>query len=110
MHGRTRPGRLILPRENLMKRFLLIAALLGAVSTVSAADPSKSVAVAITSTLDTAGANIRQYAFDGDPKSAFVSAKNPVKGDSITVTFDPPVTVKGVSIETGTYQKENPLD
>jgi hypothetical protein len=93
-----------------MKRIPLLAALVGLAPVVTAADQPKPPTVVITSTLDTAGTNIRQYAFDGDPKTAFVSAKSPMKGDTITVTFDPPVTVKAMTIDTGTYQKENPLD
>ncbi len=98
------------------KRFLLaagafvLASSLGLAQVAKPADPPKKATVAIASSLATAGTNIRQYAFDGDENTAFVSAKNPVQGDTITVTFDPPVTVKSVSVSTGNAKGENILD
>jgi hypothetical protein len=92
-----------------MSRLLILAALFS-VSPLFAAVPPKSVTVVISSTLETGGANIRQFAFDGDPKTAFVSKENAKKGDAVTVTFDPPVTVKAVSVSTGTYDGKDLLD
>jgi hypothetical protein len=91
---------------------LFCAAVIGLtiVAPTAAADPPRPVTVVITSSLATAGTNIRQYAFDGDPATAFVSAKNPVDGDTVTVTFDPPVNVNAVSVFTGTLKGENILD
>jgi hypothetical protein len=53
------------------------------------------------STLPTGGKDIRQYAFDGDPKTAFASKGNATKADNFTLTFDAPVTLKSATVLTG---------
>jgi hypothetical protein len=63
--------------------------------------PRPVVRAAIESSLPTGGANIRQFAFDADPKTAFASAGNPKVGDHLTVHFDDPVTLRSASLATG---------
>lgn len=71
-----------------------------------AADPPKAekgttVAAVVSSTLSTDGEKIRQFVFDGKDDTYFASAKPPAKGDTFTLAFDQPVTVKSVSVQTG---------
>jgi hypothetical protein len=69
---------------------------------LAAADPpKKAVAAVVESSLKTAGGNIRQFAFDGDPDTFFASDGNPGKDDHFTIRFDEPVTVKSLSASTG---------
>jgi hypothetical protein len=81
--------------------FLVIPLLL-----LAAHPPKKPVAAVVESSLKTAGGNIRQFAFDGDPDTYFVSDGNPGKDDHFTVRFDEPVTVEQVHVTTGRPQKE----
>src|SRR5947209_2253039 len=66
----------------------------------AAAEP-KPVAAVVETTLATAGKNIRQFAFDGDPNTYFASEKNPGKDDHFTLVFDAPVALKAVTVLTG---------
>ena len=59
------------------------------------------VAAVIETTLATAGENIRQFAFDGDLATMFISAKNPGPADHLTLVFERPVAVTGVVARTG---------
>ncbi|HEY2785474.1 MAG TPA: basic secretory protein-like protein [Fimbriiglobus sp.] len=86
-----------------------ITAAAGLAQTPKPAAP-KSATVAISSTLATEGSNIRQYAFDGDPATAFVSAGNAVKGDTVTLTFDPPVSLKKIAVATGKAKAADAVD
>jgi hypothetical protein len=89
-----------------MFRLTSLVSLIGTVVPVVAADPAKvdqpaPVAVAASSTLATDGEKIRQFAFDRSDDTYFASAKAPAKGDSFTLTFDQPVTVRSVKVTTG---------
>ncbi len=55
----------------------------------------------MSSTHATDGEKIRQFAFDGKDDSYFASSKPPAKGDTFTLTFDQPVTVKSVKSSPG---------
>jgi basic secretory peptidase family protein/F5/8 type C domain-containing protein len=67
-----------------------------------AADPPKKpVAAVVESSLKSAGGNIRQFAFDGDPDTYFASDGNPGKDDHFTLRFDEPVKVKKATVITG---------
>jgi len=59
------------------------------------------VPATVETTLRTAGPQIRQYAFDGNPLSCYASANNPTAADHFTLLFDKPVAVKSVSVQTG---------
>jgi hypothetical protein len=50
----------------------------------------------VSSSLATADDHIRQFAFDGDPTTAFISADNPHANDSFTLEFDAPVAVRSI--------------
>jgi hypothetical protein len=57
--------------------------------------------VAVETTLATDSDQIRQLAFDGDPRTYFASDKNPGRDDHFTLVFDQPVAVKSLSVTTG---------
>jgi hypothetical protein len=64
-------------------------------------DLSRPVAVTIETTLSTAPAQIRQFAFDGDANTFFASEKNPASSDHFTLVFDKPVKAKSIAVVTG---------
>jgi hypothetical protein len=68
------------------------------------------VAVSVETTLSTASAQIRQFAFDRDPDSYFLSAQNAGATDHFTLVFDKPVTVKSITATTGRPQGGETLD
>jgi hypothetical protein len=59
------------------------------------------VAAVVETTLTTADGQIRQFAFDGDPDTFFVSEKNAAASDHFTLIFDKPVAVKSITATTG---------
>jgi hypothetical protein len=73
--------------------------------TAETAPPPRPVArpatAAVESSLATAGGNIRQFAFDGDPDTVFASEKNAASTDHLTLTFDAPAAVASVRVTTG---------
>jgi hypothetical protein len=64
-------------------------------------EQGRPVAVTIETTLLTASAQIRQFAFDGDANTFFASEKGPARSDHFTFVFDQPVKVKSIAIVTG---------
>jgi Peptidase of plants and bacteria len=72
------------------------------------ADPP--VAATIETTLATAAKQIRMFAFDGDPKTYFSSAKNACCGDHFTLIFDNPAAVETIVVTTGRPQGGDKLD
>lgn len=62
---------------------------------------ARTVAAVVESSLATGNNQIRQFAFDANPDTSFVSEKNAGKADHFTMTFDAPVSVKSVRVETG---------
>src|SRR5947209_4159638 len=67
----------------------------------AAAPAAGPVAAVVEASLPTAAGHARQFALDGDPATAYVSAKNPGPDDYLTVVFDAPVAVKAVTVLTG---------
>ncbi|MFO0801238.1 MAG: basic secretory protein-like protein [Gemmataceae bacterium] len=59
--------------------------------------PRPVVRAVAESSLPTAGSRIRQFAFDGDPETSFTSDGDAKQDDHLTLTFDRPVTLHGVS-------------
>ncbi|QEL15585.1 sigma-70 family RNA polymerase sigma factor [Limnoglobus roseus] len=59
------------------------------------------VLASVRTTLPSRDGFIRQYAFDGNPLSCFMSATRPGAADHFTITFDAPVAVKSLRIQTG---------
>jgi predicted amidohydrolase len=55
----------------------------------------------ITTTLQTDSHQIRQFAFDGDDHTFFLSAQKPGISDHFTLVFDKPVAVKTITAVTG---------
>jgi hypothetical protein len=74
---------------------------------LAADPPKKPIAAVVESSLKTAGGNIRQFAFDGDPDTYFASDGNPGKDDHFTVRFDEPVAVKRIDLWTGRSKGED---
>jgi hypothetical protein len=73
----------------------------GAIAHSPSTGKKPAVAAVVETTLKTAAGQIRQFAFDGDPDSCFVSADNAGKGDHFTLVFDKPVALKSVQVVTG---------
>jgi len=87
-----------------MRRLSFLAVALASAPLVAqpaAPAPRHVVRAAIESSLPTAGGNIRQFAFDGDPKTGFASVGSPKAGDHLTLVFDAPVTLRSASLVTG---------
>src|SRR5438128_158054 len=85
---------------------LLFALLVFALSAfVLNAQPPKTVvtpvAAMVESSLETASGQIRQFAFDGDPETFFLSKGNAGAADHFTLVFDKPVAVKSIVVATG---------
>jgi Peptidase of plants and bacteria/F5/8 type C domain len=76
-----------------------------------AEEPKKAepVAASVESTLKTSGGQIRQFAFDGDPSTYFVSDSKPTKDDHLTLVFDKPVILKSLELQTGRPKGEDAL-
>jgi Peptidase of plants and bacteria len=68
------------------------------------------VAATVTSTLATASGQIRQFAFDGDPDTYFLSEKDAGADDHFTLYFDKPVAVKSLTVTTGRPKGGDALD
>jgi hypothetical protein len=87
-----------------------IVCLLVALPIAAADPPKKPVAAVVESSLKTAGGQIRQFAFDGDPDTYFESDGKPGKDDHFTVRFDEPVAVRSVAVTTGRPKGGDALD
>src|SRR5262249_9899881 len=68
------------------------------------------VAAAVETTLKSAPGQIRQFAFDGDPSTCFVSAENVKSSDHFTLVLDRPVAVKSLVVTTGRPRESDQLD
>ena len=68
------------------------------------------VAAVVETTLATDGEEIRQFAFDGDDKTAFASTKAPGEADHFTLTLDRPVAAATIAVTTGRPGGEDKLD
>lgn len=79
---------------------LFTAAFLTAAPAPAVGPPPVARAV-VSSSLPTADGRIRQFAFDADPATYFLSGRNPTPADHLTLTFDRPVAVKSVAVLTG---------
>jgi hypothetical protein len=110
----------ILLGDSIMRRLLGLSLLFGmsclAVAEDKPADKSAdkpptptSIAASIETTLATGEEQIRQFAFDGNDKSHFLSAKAPTGKDNFTVRFDKPVTLKSIAVATGKSSGDNKL-
>ena len=88
-----------------MRRLTVVLVLLcGSAATAvpdKAPPPRPVVRPVVESSLPTGGRNIRQFAFDGDPATVFVSDRPAKKGDYLTLTFDKAVQLKSVAVLTG---------
>ncbi len=95
-----------------MVRFVstLMLTLLIASSVVAAGEKAAPVGAAIETSLATAGGQIGQFAFDGDPKTFFASKRNPGNSDHFTLVFDKPVKLKSIEAVTGRPDETDPLE
>lgn len=59
------------------------------------------VSSTMESNVITNGGQIRQFAFDGDPKTSFVSLRNARKDDQLTLVFDRLVELNSINVGTG---------
>ena len=77
--------------------------LLLALATIDARaeDAPPPVVATVESTLATDGKQIRQYAFDGDPQTAFASTGPSVAADHFTITLERAVPVRSIEVVTG---------
>jgi hypothetical protein len=82
---------------------LLTLALVGCCTLFCAAEKPvpKAVRAVVETTLATADKHIRQFAFDGDPDTYFLSKSNAGKADHFTLVFDSPVAVTSITASTG---------
>ena len=71
---------------------------------------SKPVAARVESSLGTSSKQIRQFAFDGDPKTYFASAANPGAADHFTLVLDRPVALKSIEVTTGLPEGSDKLE
>jgi hypothetical protein len=95
-----------------MKRLFALLVPLLAVGALFATDPPKAAPVAATveTTLKTDTGKIRQFAFDGDLNSFFVSAQNLTAADHFTLVFDEPVAMRSIMVATGRPRQNDWLD
>jgi hypothetical protein len=91
-----------------MRRAILFVFALLLCGTVAAAEAP--VSATIETTLTTAGEQIRQFAFDGDPDTYFASKKDVESTDHFTLVFTKPVSVKSVEVTTGRPKGGDQLD
>ena len=84
-------------------RFLLggLLPLVSFAAQAVAADAGPPVFATVETTLETASGQIRQFAFDGDASTYFLSARNPSATDHFTLVLDGPVAVKSIGVVTG---------
>ena len=59
------------------------------------------VAAVVETTLGTEGGHIRQFAFDGDERTCFVSGRPPGEADHFTLLLDRPVAAGAIAATTG---------
>jgi hypothetical protein len=88
--------------------YLCAPAMVPAGAEVKPAD--QPVAAVIETTLAAAPGQIRQFAFDGDPGSYFVSRQDVGSADHFTLVADRPVTLTSVAVLTGRPRGGDQLD
>jgi hypothetical protein len=97
-----------------LSRFFLAALLPCVLVLIVEAQPPQPVAArvyaSVETTLPTDGKQIRMYAFDGDSKSYFASARNPDESDHFTLIIEKPVAVDAIVATTGKPEGGDALD
>ncbi len=94
---------------------VFVAAMSVSISIVALGDPiAKPVetptVATIDTTLKTADAQIRQFAFDGNAETFFASEKEVSGADFFMLRFDKPVSMKSVGVSTGRPDGSDKLD
>jgi hypothetical protein len=90
---------------------ILLLCLAAQTLTTQAQETAKSaVAATIETSLKSASGQIRQFAFDGDGDTFFLSARNVKSSDHFTLLFDKPVTVNSIVVTTGRPKGGDRLD
>ncbi len=72
--------------------------------------PEPTVGAVIETTLKTAEGQIRQFVYDGNPDTYFLSAQNVTATDHLTLVFDKPVKVQSIAVTTGRPAGGDALD
>ncbi len=90
------------------QRLVLIFAFASSIANGARGD--ESVAASVASSLPTASAQIRQFAFDGDDSTFFASEAHPKADAHFTLTFERPVAVRSASARSGRADGSDRLD
>jgi hypothetical protein len=99
----------VLPRRcRFITTIGLLLTALTAGDRVGAAEPS--VAAEVRTTLPTANGHPRQFAFDGNPDSLYVSGRDAAETDHLTLILDRPVSVTRVAALTGRPDGDDQLE
>jgi hypothetical protein len=91
-------------------RILGLAIATSIVGQLNAQTDRPTVAATIETTLTTDSHQIRQFAFDGDDRTYFLSGQRPGTADHFTLVFDEPVVVKTITAVTGRPDGGDMLD
>jgi hypothetical protein len=86
-----------------MNAVILASFVVGSAATLRVQPGEKAVSVGavVETALASAGGQIRQFAFDGDPSTFFASEQKPGTADHFTLVFDKAVKLKSVAVVTG---------
>lgn len=79
-------------------------------ATENAPGEQKPVMAVIDSTLITAGGQIRQFAFDGQTDTLFLSETKPGPADHFTLVLDQPVGIQSMTVLVGQGTEPSPID
>ncbi|MDY3551512.1 basic secretory family protein [Gemmata sp. JC717] len=85
----------------LLPAVLVVLSCNSAIAAEPAPGPRPIRRAAVESSLPSVAGRIRQFAFDGDATTYFVSERNASKTDHFTIRFDTPVKLKSVAVLTG---------
>jgi hypothetical protein len=91
-------------REDVLRIEACVGVVVYAVAVVAqptAPEPRRLVRAVAESSLSTADGTIRQFAFDGDPMSAFASVGHTTAGDHLNLIIDAPVAQCAAARDTG---------
>lgn len=91
----------MLPTPRMALAAIPLIVLAAGLSPTGAGPGEPLVAARVQSSLTTANRQVRQFAFDRDPNTAFVSAGIPTTSDHLTLTFDVPVPLTSVEVVSG---------
>lgn len=88
----------------------ILAPLFFSLPLLAAREEKPSISATIETTLATDSEHIRQFAFDGNPKTYFASEKDAAAKDHFTLVLDKPAAVRSVRVTTGRPDGGDKLD